>query len=566
MFSTHPRRDRTALFGLLPVLLGVAAFVLVTGGNLFVPGNVLWLQHQDLAQSYLGWAFYRHDPWSWPWGANPSYGLEIHSSVYYSDSIPLLAMLLKPLSPLLPEPFQYFGLWVLLCFVLQAVFAWRLLALASDSLPVRLLGSVFFVLAPPMLLRLGGHMALFGQWSILAGLWLYLRPSSRPRFAWTALVAVTMLIHAYLFLMVTLLWMADLLRRALEDRAAAKGSLLRSCLRQLPEVMQVLLVTGVVAWAAGFFMVPGGGQAASGFGYYKMNLLAPFNGAGWSWFGLSAPQAAGEYEGFNYLGLGGLVVCLLALLVQVIERRRASSSRRRVWPLAAVALVLTVVAITQHVGVGAWQVTLSLPAWLERKVSHASIQSTGRLFWVAYYALLLWAFFTLARVLSARALAIVLAVALVLQLADLYPGLMQLHQTLVQRTQVADTARLHGPFWDAAGQRYTRLRRVPTRVLAPGWEVLARYALEHRMGTDAVQVARVNWKLFNRLRDEQLKRIADATPETQTLYILDDALAATVARSARPQDAVFRLDGWNVLAPAWGGALPAGAVDLKSAP
>lgn len=563
MSFTPPRRSRSAFLVLLPVLLGVLAFALVTGGPMLAPGNVRWLQHQDLAQSYLGWAFYRHDPWSWPWGANPSYGLEIHSSVYYSDSIPLLAMLLKPLSALLPEPFQYFGLWVLLCFVLQALFAWRLLSLASDSVTARLLGCVFFVLAPPMLMRLGGHMALFGQWTLLAGLWLYLRPSSRPRGAWTVLVAVTMLIHAYLFLMVTLLWLADLLRRTLADRAAGERSWLRLLMRGIPEGAQVVLVTALVAWAAGFFLVPGGGQAASGFGYYKMNLLAPINGGGWSWFGLNAAQAAGEYEGFNYLGLGGLLACAMALLLQFVAHRRHASSPR-VAPLVLVALLLTVAAITQHVGVGAWQGQLGLPGWLERKLSHASIQSTGRLFWVAYYGLLVWSFFTLARVLSARALVLALAALVAIQLVDLRPGLTQLHHTLVQRAQQDDAPHLRGPFWEAAGQRYTQLRLVPTRVLAPGWEVLAGYALEHRMGTDAVQVARVNWRLFARLSEQQQQRIARGTPEPQTLYILEGPAEAAAIQAARPQDALFRLDGWNVLAPDWNQPLPAGAVDLKA--
>jgi len=36
----------------------------------------------------------------------------------FFDSIPLLAFLFKPFTSLLPEPFQYFDLWLLACFIL----------------------------------------------------------------------------------------------------------------------------------------------------------------------------------------------------------------------------------------------------------------------------------------------------------------------------------------------------------------------------------------------------------------------------------------------------------------
>ncbi|WP_049620607.1 DUF6311 domain-containing protein [Frateuria defendens] len=561
-------RVASALGTALPLLLGVAAFFLVTGGALLPPGNVRWLQHSDLAQSYLGWAFYRHDPWTLPFGANPSYGLEFHSSVYYSDSIPLVAMALKPVAAWLPEPFQYFGLWLLLCFALQALFAWRLLALATPSLAARALGCVFFVLAPPMLVRLGGHMALCAHWAILAALYLYLRPSQeRQRGLWTVLVAVAMLVHAYIFLMVAALWAADLVRRALAQARARQVALPAMWQPVLREAAQVVAATLAVAWLAGFFMVPGRGMHADGFGYYKMNLLAPFNGNGWSFFGLHMAQAAGEYEGFNYLGLGGLALCLLAVPAWLLGKRRAEGApRRMLWPLLAVAIALALFAVTHHIGLGAEQWRLPLPAALQKKLDRSAIQATGRLFWVAYYTLLIGALFALARALPPRGLVAALGLLVAVQLVDLRPGLASLHTALVQRATLDDAPPLEGPFWTQAAQRYTRLRLVPSRILAPGWERLARYAREHGMATDAIQVARADWKVFTQVRTQQVQRVTTGTPEEQTLYILDPAVAATVARAARPGDAVFALDGLDILAPGWNTPLPAGAANLKHSP
>lgn len=547
----------------VPVLLGLMACIWVSGGVMLWPGQVSWLTHSDLAQSYLGWAFYRHAPWTWPLGANPAYGVGLHSSIYYSDSIPLLAMLFKPLSAWLPEPFQYFGLWVLACFVLQAVFAWRLLGLAQARPLDKLLGIVFFVLAPPMLNRLGGHMALVGHWMILAALWLCLRPSRQRQSAWWAvLVATAMVVHAYLFAMVVAIWLADVVQRQRNMQQAEPlrpGGVLR---RWLPEWVLVVSTTCVVAWLAGFFMVSGHGMQANGFGYYKMNLLAPFNGDGWSWFGLRFAEAPGEYEGFNYLGLGGMALVAMALLT-VAWRREPRRQRLIPTPLWIVAVLLAVLAVTCNVGFGSLQWHVPLPRRWWEKLSHLSLQSTGRMFWVTYYLILLAALLVLLQRWRGPVRTVLLLALVALQLMDLHVGLSSLRTTLLARARSTPVS-LNGPFWNAAGERYRTLRQLPLALMSPGWETLAFYAQEHRMRTDAVQLARIDWPRFLSLYNHGQATLLGDRLDASTLYLLNDREVA-VARLAVPASAaaLFRLDGHNVLAPGWSSALPARATDLR---
>lgn len=157
---------------LLPLLLGVLAFFLVIGPRALDPQNIAWLKEGDPATHYLGWLYFRHAPWTFPLGLNPSYGLELGSAVIFSDSNPLLALLFKPFNGWLPQTFQYFGLWLLACFVLQAWFAWKLLGLITDNPVLRLLGTGLLVFSPPMFLRTGGHLSLAGHFLILAALYL----------------------------------------------------------------------------------------------------------------------------------------------------------------------------------------------------------------------------------------------------------------------------------------------------------------------------------------------------------------------------------------------------------
>ncbi|MBK8974269.1 MAG: hypothetical protein IPM37_24000 [Hahellaceae bacterium] len=168
--------------GLWPLLIGVAAFFILVGPRVLNPTNIRWLGEMgfsDPSTYQLGWSFFRHSDWSFPLGANPEYGLELSGSLVFSDSNVLFAFLFKSLSPLLPEPFQYFGIWLLACFVLQAWFGFKLVGLISDSSVIRAMGASLFVFAPPMLLRLWAHFNLVAHFLVVAS--IYLAPQVRQQ-------------------------------------------------------------------------------------------------------------------------------------------------------------------------------------------------------------------------------------------------------------------------------------------------------------------------------------------------------------------------------------------------
>ena len=114
---------------------GLIAYLLVIKGVGLNPFNVGWLLHDnndnlDSAQNYLGWEFYRIAPFTqWPIGAIPDLGPIGGSSVSLTDSIPLFAFVFKPLTFWFDLPFQYFGLWIFLCFLLQSYFSSKILEL-----------------------------------------------------------------------------------------------------------------------------------------------------------------------------------------------------------------------------------------------------------------------------------------------------------------------------------------------------------------------------------------------------------------------------------------------------
>ena len=199
------------------LIVGTAAFIYVTGGRIIDPTNTSWLMNGDAAQHYSGWRFFRETPlWQWPLGNNPNLGMEYSSSIVFTDSLPLGAFISKYLRALLPDTFQYFGIWLWVCFVLQTLFAYKVLQHYIVNRAQLIFASTFLALSPALIYRLVhqgyGHMALAGHFVLLAALHLYISPTIRTT-GWAVLICGTALIHAYLMPMIFMFWVASLIRK-----------------------------------------------------------------------------------------------------------------------------------------------------------------------------------------------------------------------------------------------------------------------------------------------------------------------------------------------------------------
>ena len=116
--------------------------------SIFDPTWTGWLMRGDGAQHFLAWHYFRDSPWTWPPGRILGYADAMQGSIVYADSIPLMALLLKPFSTWLPTHFQYTGFWIVGCYALQAAFAWRCGWLASGRLPTAMAFSLLALLSP----------------------------------------------------------------------------------------------------------------------------------------------------------------------------------------------------------------------------------------------------------------------------------------------------------------------------------------------------------------------------------------------------------------------------------
>ncbi len=103
--------------------------------------------------------------------ANPDFGMIASSTVVYADAIPLLAIPLKYLRAILPEPMQYFGWWMLINLILQVYFAAKLLATKINNRVIVYIGALFFLISNSILVEYKlGLMGLGSHWMLLAAL------------------------------------------------------------------------------------------------------------------------------------------------------------------------------------------------------------------------------------------------------------------------------------------------------------------------------------------------------------------------------------------------------------
>src|SRR5208283_2999114 len=377
--------------------LGIAAVagllyaLLVMGPGPLNPRNVDWLT-PDTSCYYIGWELFRQDPkLHWPLTYTDRLGYPEGESVALLDLNPLLAVALKPLSPLLPEPLQYFGLEVVLACALQFFFAFRIFRriLGANVLGIALC-SAFFLLSPPLNYRFMEHYSLTNQWVLLAALLVFLQAQHESsnairRFVISAVVltAISVGINPYLALQVLLML------------TAVVASLLwkrRLTLRRAAGIMMLLCVTGfAMAYSLGFVIEGGRGYAGRGFRFYSMNVLSPFDPHGWKSIILPRlPQATeGQYEVYNYLGAGVLLLALIVLATAFFQRRKLPSPDKHwLMPLLVCCFVLTLMALSTNVTVGS--VTLVDLDPRERLSAYlAPLRSSGRFFWTPYYLILI---------------------------------------------------------------------------------------------------------------------------------------------------------------------------------
>jgi hypothetical protein len=582
------------------LVVGTAVFIYVTGGAIINPTSRDWLMFGDAAQHYLGWEFFRHTPLlQWPIGANYPLGMELSSSIVFTDSIPIAAYIAKLFNPILPETFQYLGIWIWLCFVLQAFFAQRFLKFFLSNKAHVYLGACFVVLSPPLIYRLVhagyGHIALASHWLILASFCLYLRPG-RNDLRWSLLIALCWLIQAYFAPMVAAIWVASLVKRLYIGNE--KFPLLRS-------VSVVALVSLIVMWASGYFMI-GSNFNPDGWNYvFRWQPLSLVDSGtegstGWSRLLLDRGQLPGESEAFSFLGTGviflmgislaraalqnrrtkvlvaigtlgslallfvsitrslplsrvlsmsALLVVIVFFSVTLLNLSRLSNSSRTYVPLIIAACMLAVYSMTNRVGF-AQQTLFEYPLFPPLRQFTETFRTHGRSIWPLFYMLIIGVIVYVSRAFPRRTASALLFAALIIQVIDSAPAVSLARDRFINAAPWVTP--LSDPRWSELADEYSNIVIVPTLNDDPNelWIAIDELAISTGLNTNSGNFSRFDEKALTRYNEQLFLRLRDGTVDSDSIFVVVDPELETFLRGREGSSfAMLEINGFLVVAP-----------------
>ena len=427
---------------LLAMVIG-CSFVIYLFPWSFLSGNSVAFDNGDIAQHVSGWWFYAKDTWHFPLLHTGRLNHPDGVSIALTDSIPLMAVLFKTLLTLFPnwfpEHFHYFGWWLGLVFVVQAISAVMLMrALGAKSL-FALMISIGFAITWPVLHARYHHPALMMQSIIIFALAFYFLGSNKTwsgnktSFAFIALSLVGLTIHPYFLPFVAGLFVAFMVDQIVKGEP---------WFVQLKRLLVFGLALGLTMWVLGYLDRK---APLSGFGdYFYLDLKHPFCGGGkLIKCGVGPVYDFPYHEGFNYLGAGLLLLIPFALIFNV----RAFIALPKKYP-ALILLVLGffLYALSNRVRYAGVEIfSYPLPAWLHFLTG--TFRASGRFFWLVSLLVL---FVTLASLLNRRSFApapsatffptlgvtFLLTTALVLQVKDVRPWLKRIKTETVKPSKV----------------------------------------------------------------------------------------------------------------------------------
>ncbi len=536
-------------------LLGAAYFFWIFDARTVLPTNIDWLMSGDRAQQFLGWLFFLHTDWTFPVGRIDACIAPIGSYLAFCDPVPWLAVLFKLLAPLIDGAYQYSGLWLLGCFFFQGWFGALLARRLTAGLFVQLSAAALFVLSP-MLLGRGDHIALNGQFLVLAAIHLYLsagdlagksrRPGSvgRHTLRWTLLCALVTGVNPYLAVMVAPICLAAYLRIGLSGALTRWPRVLIHALFPVAAGLLVLFLFG-------FFSASTVSEA--GFGFYSANLDTLINPRGRSRFFRGWPVNRGQYEGAAYLGAG--VCFLLAAGVAGSVRRLQAVSWKRIGgqlPLLLAIGGLSVYALATPV---CWHRTELLRLdWLYRHLEFitSTFRVSGRFVWPLAYCATLGALTLAVGRLGPRTRAVVLALAVALQFAELSP----LHRGPNRRAGPIEWNTLKDDVWQTLGQRYDSLVLVPPQILGRRtWPLAYRHdhyvpfaflAATHGMTCNSGFVARVPRDAVTRSCQSLLDQLQAGVVNPRAVHVVDELYLGAFRWWTRDRLFHRQVDGYHL--------------------
>lgn len=423
---------------MLPIIIGVLTFILIYGFSPLDVTNDGWIlsgyDETDIIQHYAGWLAYRNSEWQFPLGFTDNMAVGTGTIISFTDSIPIVAFILKIFKKFLPETFQYFGIYTLVCYILQSVAAFKILCFKTENNMYSAIGTLLFSFAPIFMERAFRHTALGSQWLVLFSIYLYLKhceERSQKIYVWYLLLEVLAIaIHPYFLPMVAAFVFITAANDVREKRYIAVTYLLG--------IQIITYLFGVMIGVLGSAI----NSSRQGYGFYSMNINAiinPMSVGGYTWSSLlkTHPQILGNYDGFNYFGVGILVFIIITAILAILLNKwnLVGEIIKQHMFLAVVCLFLTCFAVSNVVTYND-KILIDIP--LPEIVLYLCgiFRASSRLFYPVYYIIFTFTIILFWKILGndkKRYACSILAFIVILQIFDIHGCIIEKRRSMNEK-------------------------------------------------------------------------------------------------------------------------------------
>lgn len=373
----------------LSILLGYCYCVYCLGSNFIYNTSDISFLNDDALQHFLGWQLFRNDSWHWPLSVTENITYPQRISIAYTDSFPLLCIILKLISGLLPQIYIYQGIETVINCSLQFYFGCLLFRTIRNDLWLSIIGGIFCLFSPILLYRMnayGWHDTLSSQWLILASLVLIFKSESQKKsydIYWQLLlIFISLGTHAYIFFMIFVLAYAWLYKKIYQGTISISKGIVYA--------ISIGVISLLSYYFFGYFYVTGSIQA-DGFGTNAMNLNSLFNTQN----SKILPSLPADAEGYQYLGFGiilGLPFALWYLIINFKIVKIKQYVLKKYFGLAVVCIFLLLFSLSTKIHFGNYLV-LDYSRIFEGSIFAIlfnAFRSSGRLFWPVNYLILIF--------------------------------------------------------------------------------------------------------------------------------------------------------------------------------
>ncbi len=371
-------------------VIGALIFAAIYGVKIlsFTYDGWLLCGDMDLRQHYLGWCHYRYGELGFPLGMIQTLSYPNSMSVIYTDSIPLVAVVFKLFSGILPETFQYFGLYGLLSFALTGAFGSVLLKTFLKKEWQVYIALPLLVASFPILQRMYYHTALASHYLIMAAFvialyavfdrWSVIKTS----LVWALMGFMCVGIHSYFLPMIGLIMLASLVWNIMESHEkSAVWTLICSIVSFCTAALLALFIFGGFAGP--------NSAAGGGLGVFNSNLNTFINPLDMGLLPGLSTFGDFQYEGFAYLGLGIISGALLVLIFCICTGKWRHIHMSPMGKVTCAMFVISAfISIFPMFSIGGVKIV-----WFPIPDALSSVlgifRSNGRFIWVAMYIIMI---------------------------------------------------------------------------------------------------------------------------------------------------------------------------------